>query len=150
MIDRFEDYTSNISQANKYITKIKAHKMKEYGLCASHVNCLLNIEKSDNGLTAVELSQLCKVDKGAISKTLAKLKNEGMIIAGDNGKVYKIKYFITDKGREVCKSINDIIVKIVSECSINLNEDERTKFYETLSEIVKKLENCLKRLESEQ
>lgn len=150
MIERFEEFTSNISQAYKYIVKIKAYEMKTFGLKGAHVMCLFSIGKHSEGLTAGELAELCKEDKAGISKSLSELKNQGLITAENNGRVYKAKYFITEKGLEIYNKVSNLIVGIVDECSGDLNEAERAKFYKTLSAIVENLENCCKRLEDEQ
>ena len=101
MLDRFLTLSANISQAYKYMTKIKSHYMTSMGLKAAHVMCLLHIGFHEEGLTPVELSTLCAEDKAAVSKNLAALKSMGLIWADDenSGKVYRIKYRITEKGR---------------------------------------------------
>ncbi len=141
MIPRFEKFTANISLAYKYIIKIKAHEMQEFGLKASHVMCLFFIGKHDSGLTAGELCELCNEDKSAISKALAVLKEREYIIADDgNGtKKYRIRYTITPKGLAIYDRILDAVNNIIEECNKGLDEDQRQIFYETFEKIVTNL-----------
>ncbi|MBQ8001905.1 MAG: winged helix-turn-helix transcriptional regulator [Clostridia bacterium] len=140
MIQRFEEFTSNISQAYKYIIKIKSHEMTEYGLKASNVTCLFYLGKNGDGLTATELCNLCMEDKAGVSKSLATLKEKGYVIQEDSGKKYKSKYFITSEGKTVFDEISLIIGQVVAKVGEGLTDEERTTFYKALGTIVGNLE----------
>lgn len=140
MIDRFEDFTSYINQAYKYIIKIKAHEMKTFGLKAAHVSCLYYIGKHEEGLTAVELVNLAMEDKAAISKVLAELQLKNLVRTDTAGvKIYRAKYLLTERGREIYHIINDIIIRTVDECGRGLTDEERAVFYRSLKTIVSNL-----------
>lgn len=140
MIDRFLDFTSYINQAYKYIIKIKAHEMKHFGLKAAHVSCLYFIGKYENGLSAVELVNLAMEDKAAISKVLAELRLKNLVRTDASGmKIYRAKYHLTDRGREIYRIINDIIIRTVDECGRGLTDEERAVFYRSLKMIVSNL-----------
>ena len=49
MIRRFEEFTSNISLAYKYVLRIKAYEMNSFGMKGSHVMCLYYIGKNPEG-----------------------------------------------------------------------------------------------------
>lgn len=151
MIDRFEDFTSYINQAYKYILKIKAHEMKPFGLKAAHVMCLFFIGKHEEGLTASELVVLAMEDKAAISKTLAELKLKKLVSAdNDNGaRIYRAKYFLTERGREIFSVVSEIIVRTVDECGAGLTDEERQIFYRSLKIIVSNLKDYSRILESD-
>lgn len=138
MIDRFEDFTAYIAQAQKHILKIKAHEMQAFGLKASHVMCLFYMGKHSDGLTAGELTALCMEDKAGISKTLAELKSKNLILSDNNDgkKIYRAKYLLTEKGREIYQKANSIIMKVVDECGRGLSSEERNIFYRSLDRIV--------------
>ncbi len=150
MIDRFEDFTSYINQAYKYIIKIKAHEMKPFGLKAAHVMCLFHIGKHEEGLTAGELATLAMEDKAAISKTLAELKQRELILADDGGgtRIYRAKYLLTEEGHKVYSVISRIIVRTVEECGHGLTSEERRIFYRALRIIVSNLKDYSAILES--
>lgn len=149
MIPRFEKFTSNISLAYKYIIKIKAHEMQEFGLKASHVMCLFFIGKSENGLNAGELVELCNEDKSGISKALAVLKDQGFIQTDDeNGtKKYRTKFYITQKGTAIYSRIITAINSVIEKCTDGINEEDRTVFYNALERIVTNLINVYEEME---
>ena len=150
MIKRFEEFTSMVSFAYKYIIKIKSYEMKAFGLKASHVMCLFYIGKHDEGLTAGELGALCMEDKAAISKALAELKKQGLIVADDDHgtKVYRTKYFVTEKGAEVHKTISEFIVSTVEKVGEGLSVQEREDFYRSFAIILNNLQNYYNELEA--
>lgn len=140
MIPRFELFTSNVSLAYKYIIKIKAHEMQEFGLKAAHVMCLFFIGRNQDGLTAGELTELCNEDKSGISKALTALKAKGYISSENDGtKKYRIKYTISQKGLEIYDRIIDAITNVIEKCNYGLNEKEREVFYSTFEKIVANL-----------
>ena len=141
MIPRFEKFTSNMSMAYKYIIKIKAHEMQEFGLKAAHVMCLFFIGKSENGLTAHELVKLCNEDKSGISKALTVLKAKNYISVNDaNGtKKYRTKFVITKEGLEIYDRILVAISNVIEKCNDGLSAEERLIFYSSLEKIVTNL-----------
>lgn len=149
MIERFEEFVSNISLAYKYILKIKAYEMSEFGIKGAHAMSLFFIGKHPEGLTAGELGELCREDKAGISKALASLKRAGYIEAADEGgvKKYRTKYKISEKGLSAYEKISEIIVKIVGECGNGLTDSERISFYNSLEKIVSNIEKFNNHLE---
>lgn len=149
MTERFEEFVSNINRAYKHILKIKAYEMQEFGLKAAHVMTLFFIGKHPEGLTAGELSELCREDKAGISKALAELKKQGYVEAddADGTKKYRSKYKISEKGKSVYQKISEIIIHAVEVCSNGVSETERINFYNTLDVIVLNIEKFSKHLE---
>lgn len=149
MIERFIEFTSNISMAYKHIMKIKSEHMAGFGLKASHVMGLFYIGQSDKGLTAGELIRLCREDKAGISKCLSTLKHQGLITTDDdNGnKKYRTVYTLTEKGAEIYHQVSDIILQVVQQSGQGLSESERTSFYRTLGIIVGNLEKICTEME---
>ncbi len=146
MILRFEEFTRNISQAYKYILKIKSKEMGEYGLKASNVTCLFHLGQHPDGLTATELCEKCMEDKAGVSKSLSLLKEKGFVLQDDERK-YKAKYTVTEEGRKVFDEIKTVIENIVCAVGDNLTEDERETFYRALGMIVKNLEKICEETE---
>ncbi|MGM9552624.1 MAG: MarR family winged helix-turn-helix transcriptional regulator [Clostridia bacterium] len=138
MIHRFEEFTSQVTLAYKYILKIKAQEMIEYGLKGSNVACLLFLGKNSDGLTAVELCDKCMEDKAGVSKSLAVLKEKGYV-SQEDGKKYKARYFVTDAGKKVVSDINDKINRVVQKAGEGLSNQERAIFYTAFEKIVSNL-----------
>lgn len=140
MIERFEHFHSSVSAANKYIIKIKSSVMSEFGLKAANVMCLYFLGKCHEGLTPAELATLCKEDKAGISKSLNLLREKGYAKTEDvSVKKYKIKYFITESGKEVYTKLNIRINEVVEKSGNALSDEERTIFYAALDKIVNNL-----------
>ncbi len=141
MIPRFEKFTSNVSLAYKYIIKIKAHEMEEFGLKAAHVMCLFFIGRNKDGLNAGELVDLCNEDKSGISKALTVLKEKGYISPTTpiGSQKYRIRYVITENGLEIYDRIIEAITNVIEKCNYGLDAEERRSFYATFEKIVANL-----------
>ena len=141
MESRFEDFTSYVTAAYKYIMKIKTNEMKIFGLRGSHVMCLFYIGKHESGITPMELASLCVEDKAAISKTLSELKRKELVIEDNNNgiKKYKSKFFLTNKGKEIFSRIDSISKKAVEAGGKGLSEADRATFYRSFELIINNL-----------
>lgn len=134
MISRYSKFTTLISNINRAINHIKAEEMQQFGLKSFHVSCLYYIYKFNDGLTASELCSLCEEDKGAISRSIDLLINNGFIMYenDDNKKKYRAKLFLTDKGKEVAERVNKITENAVEIGSKGLTDKEREIMYKCL------------------
>ncbi len=149
MVERFEDFTSYIAMASKYIMKIKSQKMKTFGLKASHVMCLYNLGKSPDGLTSVELSTVCMEDKAAVSKTVAELRKKELISTSQCGaKIYRAKHILTQKGKDINDYITNIASQVVDKAGQGLSDEERKNFYNSLETITNNLRDLCDDLDS--
>jgi len=148
MIERFEKFHQNIALAHKFITKIKTVEMDKYGLKAANVMCLYFLGKNPDGLTPMQLCQLCGEDKAGISKSLTALREKNYISADDKGdKKYRIIYRITKDGNSVYEKINSTIVDVVNVVGTGLSDEERCIFYKSLDIIVSNLQSFYKTIE---
>ena len=107
MESRYSKFTSLITNINKSINRIKNEEMQQFGLRSTHVSCLFYLNKNNEGLTASELCMLCEEDKGAISRTLDFLEEEGYITYNldQDKRKYRAKVFLTKKGQDVSENI---------------------------------------------
>lgn len=130
MIHRFEAFVSGITTCYKYIQRIKALEMTEFGLKGTHVMCLFFLHHNPDGLTAAQLCQLCGEDKAAISRTLATLQSQGYLVSGE--KKYRALLRLTDKGRAVAEQVDGLIAQWVGFGGDGLSEEDRATFYRVL------------------
>lgn len=79
MFDRFETFTTTITQINRCIQKIKSHEIGSWGLKGTHVMCLYSLGKKPEGLTAAQLSKVCGEDKAAVSRTISELTEKNFV-----------------------------------------------------------------------
>ncbi len=78
-MDRFEAFTGSILELNRYLQKLKEIEMRPYGLRAGHVMCLYYLGKNPQGLTATELTEVCREDKAAVSRSLSQLIQKDLV-----------------------------------------------------------------------
>ncbi|WP_418882088.1 MarR family transcriptional regulator, partial [Waltera sp.] len=79
MQDRFERFVVSITELHRYLQKLKELEMGQMDLKAGYTMCLYYLGKHPEGLTATQLTELCKEDKAAISRTLSQLSSKGLV-----------------------------------------------------------------------
>lgn len=140
MRDRFGAFVTGITACYKYIQRIKAMEMTEYGLKGTHVMCLFFLDSNPEGLTAARLCQLCGEDKAAISRALAELeKREYLHIRSVCGKKYRAPIVLTPAGKEIARQMNGQITQWVSIGGDGLTPEQRADFYRSLELIAHNL-----------
>lgn len=148
MIERFEEFNRNITEAYKCILKIKAIEMQKYGLRGANVMCLFFLGKHPEGLTPSQLCTLCGEDKAGVSKSLSALKKSGYVSTEGMGRKYRMLYKITEEGQDIYKNLLDFIDGVVEKVGDGLSDEERTTFYAALDTIVSNLQayaaSCMK------
>ncbi len=143
MDQRFNIFTNHINSINRSIRRIKNLEMKEYDLKSPHVSCLYYLYKMES-LSIKELTRLCNIDKGAISRTLDFLLTNGFIFYDEKpNKSYKNDLLLTDKGKEVGKFISDKIDNILEYAGNGLTEEERKILYKALDLIDNNLKEII-------
>lgn len=145
MIGRFEQFCTAISSIQHSIAKIERMEMEKYGLKGPHAQCMLVMERNPEGITAAQLCGTCEKDKAAISRTLAELEAAGMITREDpNGKRYRSRLYLTEKGRTVAKQVDDRVHRAVSQVSNGYDVATREIFVHVLGLIAVNLHDLCK------
>ncbi len=145
MLQRFDAFVSGITACYKYIQRIKAMEMTEFGLRGTHVMCLYYLRRNPAGLTAAQLCGLCAEDKAAISRTVSELRSRGYVTSLSE-KAYRAMLTLTSTGHEVAKKFDKLIEGWVAVGGDGLSDEERSDFYKSLSAIA---ENLRSRIETE-
>ncbi|MBE7028855.1 MAG: hypothetical protein IKZ35_05380 [Clostridia bacterium] len=150
MLSRYEEFTTKINLAYKYIMKIKTHEMNNLDLKAAHLNVIFYLGKSSGGLTASELCWLCKEDKAWISKNLNYLKKKKLIekYNEDKDKTYRAKYYMTNDGMDIYNEIIRIITFISHKSAEGCTKEELDVFYKVFGRIISNLSEFYNRIES--
>lgn len=133
MEDLFIKFTAAITKLNKLIHKIKSYEMCKFGLNPIHVSCGYYLNKNPQGLTAKELSELSLEDKAAISRALKILQEKGFVKYVPHGRNEVVQ--LTDKGRNFAESLDERIESAVKAARVDITDDERIFFYDSLLEI---------------
>ena len=145
MFNRFEQFTTAISQINKSVQRIKSTEVTSYGLKPNHVMILFQLKKHTAGLTPTQLCESCEVDKAAISRSLKELQNKGFVCeAGADGRKYRIPLVLTDSGRDAAAHIESAIKNAVDIAGAGFTDRQRNLFYHSLLLIAKNLEDYSK------
>ena len=130
-MESFSAIALSLENINKCINKIKSIKISEFGIRAAHFNCMMHIDLSSDGLTPTELSRDCGVDKAFVSRTTADLIKGGFIQTNqkfNDGRKYRNKYILTEKGKEVIKETKAMLEKYFAEISDKISEYEMKCF----------------------
>ena len=140
MEEHYETFTVLIARINRSIKRIKSAEMAEFQLKGPYVSCLYYLSLTD-GLTAAALCERCDEDKAAISRSLDDLEKSGYITCeSSTGRRYRAPLHLTERGRAVCRGINERIDRIVDSASQGLSEAERKSMYRALTLISENLE----------
>ncbi len=138
--ERFENFVGLIGALNKEIMRIKTVEGARLGLKASDVMCLYYLERSPEGLTGAELARITQVDRAAVSRTLARLEQEGLVevVSGVDAK-YRAPVRLTERGRQTTATVDAIVDRVLDEVEGALDEDERRQMYASLEAVLAKL-----------
>ena len=148
MIGRFEQFCTAISSIQHSIARIERVEMEKYGLKGPHAQCMLIMQRNPAGITAAELCVTCEKDKAAISRTVSELLEAGMITRLDpNGKRYRSRLYLTEKGKLVAGQLADRVHEAVSRVSEGYDVTTREIFVHVLDMIAMNLQElCAKGL----
>lgn len=143
MQDRFELFSLAVSRLYKFLQKIKAMEMTEFGLKGAHTMCLYYLGKYPEGLTVSELSSHCCEDKAAVSRAVNELGSLGFIHteSGKSKREYREKLFLTEKGEMTAESIKAKVAHALDIGGAGLSDEQRDNLYTSLNIIAKNLEN---------
>lgn len=149
-MDKFSLLLS-LENVTKCIDKIKSIKISEFGIRSAHFNCMLHIDLSSEGLTPTELSKDCGVDKAFVSRTTADLVKGGFIQTNqkfNDGRKYRNKYILTEKGKEVIRETKALIEKYFNEISDKISEYELKCFMRVMLAISETANNTSKDIQN--
>ena len=121
----------SLENVGKCIEKIKSCKISEFGIRPAHFNCMMHIDLSPDGLTPTELSKDCGVDKAFVSRTTSDLVKAGFIKTNEkfhDGRKYRNKYILTEKGKEVICETKKIVDHFFSQIGEKIGEYEMKCF----------------------
>ena len=142
MLRRFEQFCTSAFSIYRSILKIERIEMEKFGLKGPHAQCLLNMARHPEGITAAQLCTLCDKDKAAISRTVAELENAGMLIRDSSGKNnYRVQLILTEKGYEAAAQVAERAKYAVEQAGAGLADEQRAVFYYALGLIADNLQN---------
>lgn len=141
MITRFEQFTASVACISRSIQKIERVEMAKYGLKGPHAQVLLAMSRYPEGVTSGELVKLCDKDKAAISRTVAELEREAMVLrVGKNGNLYRAALHLTERGKEAASHVAERAKFAVEAASQGMTDEHRRIMYAALELIANHLQ----------
>ena len=129
----FDALYADIKNLLKVVQNCKSNKMTEYGLKGSTAQSLCCIARAADGLNANELSDLLKIDKAQVSRCMAELGQKGLVFRDEQeGRQYRQKYRLTQKGSEVAQDIAHTSRGIREKIRAGVSNKELDEFFNVL------------------
>lgn len=141
MTNRFEKFSSAISEISRYWHQISTEEMSRYGLKGACTVYLTTLLKNPDGLTAAQLCEMCSKDKADVSRAICTMKDKGIIV-NNNG--YRALITLTEKGKKVAEQINTRAMLAVELAGCDISDNDRSVFYSSLEQITKNLQRISK------
>lgn len=140
MIERFERFSCVISDISKYWHKIASDEMEKYGLKGSHAIYLTTLHRYPEGVTAVNLCEICGKDKADVSRMMNIMSDKGLIIKeGSSSGQYRAKLKLTEEGKNAAEQVAKRAALAVDLAGGEITENDRAVFYNVLEHIAKNL-----------
>lgn len=150
--DRFEEFVGLVSALEKEIQRIRAEECAKLGIKGADLMCLYHLRASAAGLTGAELARRSGVTRAAVSRSLGNLEREGLVKiglasgAGDEGpdapdedagaSRYRAPVRLTELGDALMDEAEHAIARVVSAVDPALDDDERTRLYDSLAAVL--------------
>lgn len=129
----FDELYPDIKHLLRVVQNSKSQKMMEYGLKGSTAQSLCCIAISGNGLNANELSVRLKIDKAQVSRCMAELGEKGLVFRNEQeGKQYRQKYCLTEKGRSAVADISRTSCSIRERIRKGVSDEDVERFFRVL------------------
>ena len=133
--ERFVPFVLHTERIAKNIKRLADAKMAPYNLRSAHIMCILQLAKSENGLSSAELSDACGVDKAFVSRITTELTEKKYIVRSGAAGKYKTKFVLTDDGLKIYGIIQGLLSEFIGEISKNTPSRKLEIFYEVLGSI---------------
>ena len=141
--DRFNRFCSLLCGATKSINKLKSKYMMHYGLTSAHTMCIRYLDSSADGLTRMELTEMCDIDKAQISRTVNELCAKGYLTETENEcNNYRKRLKLTPMGKDTADEINKAVSEIHAFVSNDLGAEQLETFYSTFDIICERLKEA--------
>ena len=145
MISKYEQFSASVSCIYRDIQRIERVEMAKFGLKGPHAQCLLAMSRYPEGITATQICDICEKDKAAVSRTLAELEENGLVLrTARNGSRYRALLTLTEKGKDAARTVNEKAQIAVELAGAGLDDAQREVFYAVLDVIAGNLHTICK------
>lgn len=146
MLNRFAKFSLSIAEIDRCWHKLAAEEMAKYELNSPHavyLNTLYDI--GEDGITAVQLGELCGKNKADVSRMIGILEKKDLVqkvAVGNN--LYRAKLVLTDEGKRAAEHVRERAAVAVELAGSGLTSQERETFYKALELITVNLQRLSK------
>ena len=134
-----------MSSLYRDIQRIERRETAKYGMKGPHAQCLLAMSRYPEGITATQICDICEKDKAAVSRTLAELEENGLVLrTARNGSRYRALLTLTEKGKDAARTVNEKAQIAVELAGAGLDDAQREIFYAVLDVIAGNLHTICK------
>lgn len=145
MISKYELFSASVSSLYRDIQRIERRETAKYGMKGPHAQCLLAMSRYPEGITATQICDICEKDKAAVSRTLAELEENGLVLrTARNGSRYRALLTLTEKGKDAARTVNEKAQIAVELAGAGLDDAQREVFYTVLDVIAGNLHTICK------
>ena len=133
MIQRFEQFSYDISSIYRLILKLEKEEMEKNGYRGSYALYLSVMSRYPGGITAARLGELCDRDKAGLSRTIGEMEANGLVrreCYKDN--FYRAKLILTPKGKEAAQFVRQRAEWAVTAAGQGISEEDRRTMYACL------------------
>ena len=141
MLSRYEQFSFLISVIYRHIQKIERDEMVKRGYKGSFAQYLSAIGRFPDGVTSVQLCEMCDKDKAAVSRAVTEMEAYGLIRREAEGETfYRARLVLTEEGRKTADFVADRARLAVSAAGKGMIDEDRRVFYASLDLIASNLQ----------
>ncbi len=145
MISRYEQFANAISGIYRSIQKIERDEMIKYGYKGAYAQYLAAMYRHPDGVTSVQLCEICDKDKAAVSRMVAEMEEKELITReSENDNLYRAKLRLTEKGHNAAEYVCQRALAAVVAGGKGLSDERRQNLYDTLELIASNLDAVCK------
>ncbi len=138
--ERFEDFVGLVEGLHKEVVRIKAREAERLGFRGADVMCLYRLARHPEGLAASELARCCDVSRAAMSRTVARLSEGGLVeVGGPDSSRYRAAVRLTPAGEAAVAPMGRIVSAVLDRTGEALGRERREQMYESMALVLETL-----------
>lgn len=145
MISRYEQFAFAISSIHRCIQKIERDEMEKRGYKGVFAQYLAAMYRHPEGLTSMQLSEICDKDKAAVSRAVGEMIDMKLVYrqsVSDHDSRYRALLLLTQEGQTAAQYVCNRAQAAVDFVGSDLNEQNREIFYSAMAMIAENLETA--------
>ena len=141
--ERFEDFVGYITALSREVQRIRAAESAKLGLQGADIMVLHYLGHAQRGMTGSELARAVGVSRAAVSRTLARMEDEGLVevsFGGADSTRYRAPVQLTEQGRVASVEADKRISGVMDAVKGAQSNAERVQMYRSLQKVLACLE----------